>query len=149
MPGPIPYRTEDLSRERDVKKRANFTGIRKGVLKEVTWFECPNKWHPSVKNIWNSLPNSGIFEYYQDSDLAFIYSLLEDLDAAKRKNGTPPAMLLGTIYQHLASFGFSEGERRRMRIELEADKPEEDPVEKQAVEDYKNALNVVPMKREV
>lgn len=138
--GQVPYRSGDLSRERDAKKSARGE-IRKGTLKDLYWYDCPENWHPSVKAIWYSVPESGIYEYYQNTDLAMLYALLEDLDRAKKKNGTPPAMLLNTLYTQLNGFGFSEGDRRRMRIELEAE-PTEDPIETRAVSEYQDALNV-------
>lgn len=139
--GPIPNRSEDLSRERDAN-RSNKDPLRKGELKPVEFYAPDPEWHSSCQRMWNSIPESGMAPFFQVSDLAMLWSLLEDLSNAKKntRNGVPPAILLTAIYNQLNNFGFTEGDRRRMRIELEAPVEDTASVEEASVAFYQEAL---------
>lgn len=145
--GPIPNRSGDMSRERDAHTGGRAE-IRKGELKPREFYAPDPNWHPTCQRIWNSLPDSGMFEFTQNTDFALLWSLLEDLSNAKiraDKNDKPiSAMLITAVYNQLNNFGFSEGDRRKMRIELE-EPAEEETVEQAAIETYQDALNVISL----
>lgn len=142
--GMIPGRSEDLSRERDAGRNHNAGAnqkIRKGTLKPLVFFPPNPEWHETCIMIWNSLESSGMWEFYQNTDLAMLWSLLEDLSTAK-KSGRTQAVLLQTLYSQLNNFGFTEGDRRRFRIELEAP-VEESSVADAAIAEYRQGLRLV------
>jgi hypothetical protein len=51
-------------------------------------------------------------------------------------------MMLATIMQSMTSLGVTEGERRRMRIELESPKELETPASVTAIDTYRAQLGV-------
>ena len=145
--GPIPNRSGDMSRERDAHTGGRAE-IRKGQLKPMEFYAPDPEWHDSCQRIWNSIPDSGMAEFYQSTDLAYLWSLLEDLSKAKiradKADKPISAMLVTAVYNQLNNFGFSEGDRRKMRIELE-ESIEESPIEQAAIETYQDALNVISL----
>ena len=145
--GPIPNRSSDMSRERDARSGSRAE-IPKGELRPVDFYAPDPDWHPACIRIWNSVPESGMYPFMQNTDFALLWSLLEDLSNAKiraDKNDKPiSAMLITAVYNQLNSFGFSEGDRRKMRVELE-EPAEESPIEQAAIETYQDALNVISL----
>ena len=65
MPGPVPNRTTDLSRERDAN-RGGRPPITKGELRPVVDVLAPDEeWHPIAKHLYLSLAASGQSDFYQ------------------------------------------------------------------------------------
>lgn len=145
--GPIPNRDADLSREYDINRRDSRVAATKGVAYELNTrkFRPDADWHPIARTMWDAAFSSGMFEFYQNTDLAILYSLCDDISHAKftaMKTGKVNALLLSTLYSALGNLGFTEGDRRRMRVELEAP-VEEDDVASSSIKNYKNGLGVV------
>lgn len=141
MPGPIPNRSDDLSRERDAN-RGDRAPIRTGEMLPVTVPHADPDWHPIARKVWDSLKSSGMRDFYQNSDWAIAYSLMDDLSHYK-KSEKRSSMQLAAIMQSLTALGLTEGDRRRMRVELA--KPEE-PTESAsvtAINTYKANLGLV------
>lgn len=85
-------------------------------------------------------------DYFQDSDWAYLFSLCDDLSSLKKTRddgGRVNGQILATIYSAFSSLGFTEGDRRRMRIELENPHVEEVDVAAEAINDYKGMLKIV------
>jgi hypothetical protein len=78
-------------------------------------------------------------EYYELSDYEMARLLCDALTEYYKR---PTAMMLATILQGMTSLGVTEGERRRMRIELEQPKEAETPASVTALRDYRAALGV-------
>lgn len=132
--GPVPNRSEDLSRERDAN-RGDRPDISKGTLLPVIIPEPDPEWHPIATMLWESLAASGQSSYYQQSDWAFAYSLCEDLTRYKeplvnKETGETyfkrSGQMLQAIYSAMSNLLVTEADRRRVRIELTAPEPEED-----------------------
>lgn len=140
MSGPVPNRSEDLARPRE-RKGGDAKPVTAGELRAVTIPRADPEWHPIARKIWDGMKTSGQADFYQNSDWAFAYSLMDDLSKQKR-SGKPSAVMFQTIYSQLASLGLTEGERRRMRIELSAPDDGAGNAELYAIEDYKNSLGV-------
>lgn len=126
--GPVPNRSEDLSRSRDAN-RGDRPDITKGELREVVIPEMDDDWHDIAKMLWRGMVNSGQADFFQESDWAFAYSLMEDLTRYKeplvnqatgelyfKRSG----QMLQTIYSAMERLLVTEGDRRRARIELTA-----------------------------
>jgi len=151
MPGPVPNRSTDLSRERDAN-RGDRAPITKGELRPVVIPHMDHSWHPISKMLWKSLKTSGQADFYQNSDWAFAYSLCEDLSMYKNpsvsKDGEEyhkrSGQMLQTIYASMERLLVTEGDRRRVRIELSAPISEEEPASVTAIADYKQGLGLVP-----
>lgn len=152
MPGPVPNREADLARDRK-RRGADQVAVTKGKMFPVTIPEPDADWHPIATMLWESLTRSGQKEFYQDSDWAFAYSLCEDLSLYKKplvnsKTGEEyykrSGQMLQTIYSAMERLLVTEGDRRRVRIELHDGETEEDSASVTAIADYKQALGVVP-----
>lgn len=149
--GPIPNRTEDLARPRE-RKGSDALPVTKGLLKPVTIPAADPEWHSIAKRIWDSMATSGQSDYYQDSDWALAYSLLDDLSIYKKpqvaRDGTEyikrsPEMLKA-ILSGLASLMLSEGDRRRVRLELQAPDDSGEDAALFAINDYRQELERGP-----
>lgn len=145
MPGPVPYRTEELSRERDAK-RGDRPTLTKGTMRPVQIPAPDDEWHPTAKRLYQSLRESGQSDFFQNSDWAFAWSLCEDVSVMKNQqiySGKLHAESLKGIYNALSNLMFTEADRRRMRIELMEEKTEEKTVGDEVVAGYRANLRVV------
>lgn len=107
-----------------------------------------DNWHPVAKHWYDSLPTSGQSIYYQPSDWAIAYMLAESISrdfkpqfvGANPETGEPIFETIPLKGASLAAYlkGFTallatEGDRRRMQIELEREslkgQGKDDPVE--------------------
>ena len=80
-------------------------------------------------------------EYYELSDYEMARLLCDALTEYYKR---PTAMMLATILQGMTSLGVTEGERRRMRIELENPKELETSASVTALQTYRAQLLGVP-----
>lgn len=141
MPGPIPRREETLARPR-ARKGGDQQAVKKGVLRDVTFdLEPEENWHPIAKAIWESTLDSGQADFYQNSDLAILYSLCDDIDHYKRSYKRSGQMLQ-TIMSALERLLVTEGDRRRVRLELHAPEPEVELASVTAIHEYERDLDV-------
>lgn len=136
--GPMPKRSEERTRR---NKPENEGGIplSKGTAREVKIPPADRNWHPRAKQWYKSLASSGMCDYYQNSDYETARILCDALTEYYKR---PTAMMLATILQGMTALGVTEGERRRMRIELEAPKELETPASVTAIRDYRKQLGV-------
>lgn len=125
-PGPVPKRSDQV-------RRTNNKGTQEKVHVEgPVEIPAPNsKWHPSARLVWDSLPKSGQSRYYEPSDWALAYVLMDDLSHYLRSRSRP-GVKLSAILSGLTSLLVTEGDRRRVRMEIERashddDVPEADP----------------------
>ncbi|WP_206055042.1 hypothetical protein [Nocardia sp. CS682] len=80
-------------------------------------------WHPIAVRLWDALTFSGQSEFYEASDWALAYSLMDDLSAYKSADRRS-AQMLQTIYSTFERLLIAEGDRRRARMELERGEPD-------------------------
>lgn len=131
----MPKRSNELQRPRE----------RKGVRDPITYgqlrpvdhshFLPDEEWHPTARMLWDSAFTSGQSDYYQDSDLAVLFHICEEL--SEYKNSTRrSAQLLGEISKLMGGLMFTEGDRRQVRLELQAPKDEEKGLEELAHDAY-------------
>lgn len=122
--GPVPNLSTDLSRDRDAN-RGDRAPITKGQARVPVIPEPSEEWHDSARMIWDAALNSGQSDLYQQTDWALLHSLLGDLTRVKN-SGRPSGQLLAVIYSTMSSLLLTEGDRRRVRIELENEVDTED-----------------------
>jgi hypothetical protein len=111
--GPVPKRSE--SRQR---RNAPIHGSAKGVGAEIVVIpEADPLWHPIASRLWESLALSGQSKFYEPSDWALAFSVMDDLSEYKQQSRRS-AQMLASIYSQMASLLITEGDRRRVGIEL-------------------------------
>lgn len=134
----IPKLEAELKRPRRRKgstEQETVIGERRDI--EMTWEPDP-EWHPIAQMIFNSAKSSGQSDFYQDSDYAMLYTLCEDIsyyktpktwidkDSGEERTQNRSGQMLQAILSNLASLLLTEGERRKVRLELQK-KPEAPP----------------------
>lgn len=145
MSGPIPNRSEDLSRERDAN-RSNRPPLKKGQMRPVSIPNAPRDWHPTCRRLWESLKTSGQADFFQNSDWAYAYSILEDFSFQKNAQAEGKRMsseTIKTLYGGLDRLMMTEAERRKARVELDEPDSGEDTKGQAMVRNYKQGLGVV------
>lgn len=116
--GPIPKRSEDRHRRNEPVQPIKTAPA--GVKKKPG--AACKEWHPIAKRLWNSAKQSGQSRFYEPSDWAMLYSLCDDLSYYKAQ-GKRSGQMLASIMSALGSLLLTEGDRRRVQVELE--QPEE------------------------
>jgi hypothetical protein len=150
--GPVPNRSEDLARPRE-RKGSDRPEITRGELRDVTIPEADPDWHPIAHMLWEGLMASGQADFYQQSDWAFAYSLMEDLTRYKEPYKVDPetgeinygkrsGQMLQTIYSAMERLLVTEGDRRRARIELTAPDTSDEDAAVLVLADYSDALGI-------
>lgn len=151
--GPVPNHSDDLAR--DPKRKGGDRGdITKGTRYAVTIPDEDPEWHEIAKMLWRALQTSGQADFYQDSDWIFAYSLMEDLTRYKEvqfdREGRPyfkrSGQMLQTIYSAMERLLVTEGDRRRVRIELTEPESGEDKEADELMDEYQEGLaKVIPL----
>jgi hypothetical protein len=149
MPGPVPNRESDLARPRE-RKGKEQVAVTKGLSRPVRIPQADKDWHPIAKMLWDSLKKSGQSDFYEQSDWAFAYSLCEDLSLYKKpsvnRDGEEyfkrSGQMLQTIYSAMERLLVTEGDRRRVRIELHDPEPETDLASVTAINDARKELGL-------
>ena len=138
MPGPVPKRSEERTRR---NRPENEGGVQLSKGERVPYRVPPvdSDWHPRAKQWYRSLARSGMRDYYELSDYEMARLLCDALTEYYKR---PTAMMLATILQGMTSLGVTEGERRRMRIELEDPKEAETSASLVAIDTYRAQLGV-------
>lgn len=138
--GPVPNRSDDLSRKRNAN-RANRPDLTTGEHLEPKIPEPNPEWGKVTMIIWDSFHNSGQCTWWQETDWSKAYFMCEQIDRhEKNPTARGSAQNLTTIVQMMSNLMMTEAERRRARIELERPRPIEEPIELQAVRDLKSDL---------
>ena len=118
--GPVPKRSEERARRNKVDTtQVVMTG-------EVRVPDPDPNWHPVARMIWDSLPESGQARFYEPSDWAYAYLLMGEISRMKlaRRHS---AQMLQAVQAGLGDLLLTEGDRRRVRMEIMRQKPTENP----------------------
>ncbi len=138
MSGPVPQREDSLARPRS-RKGKEIRPVTRGVMYEVTVPEPDPDWHPISLMLWEGIKTSGQSCYMQNSDWAWAWCLCEEMDKYKRSTKRS-SMMAGILYSAMQGLLLTEGERRRVRIELHAPVEDSVPAAVLAIADYKREL---------
>lgn len=140
--GPIPNRSDDLSRERDAQ-RSGRAPIKKGTSVPSKQPPANAEWDDVARKLYDSVGESGIREFYEASDWALLYMLCDDLSylrKTRKATGKYPGMIYQTVVSALNNLGLTEGDRRRIRIELDAEPEQENDATLTLIDDYRARL---------
>lgn len=143
--GPVPKR-EDMRRRRNAPSDG-MSVTRAQASGDVEPLEADENWHPIARELYESMLASGQSVFYEPSDHTTLYLLCDQLSQHYGEvyigmrddgRGVQEAVFgrrpmsgsdLSNILKGLAALGATEGDRRRLRIELvrEPDGPRELP----------------------
>lgn len=114
--GPIPKRSEARTR----RNKTNEAGIalKKGVALEYSPRPADPEWDGAVANLYESLFKSGMAAYYQQTDADYAWLICSEF-SEYRKSTRKSAVLFSGLISALSGLGVTEGERRRIQIELD------------------------------
>ncbi|WP_326555716.1 phage terminase small subunit [Micromonospora sp. NBC_01813] len=121
--GPVPNRSDDLSRDRDAN-RGDKAPITKGLSRPARVPEPDPGWHPIARLLWDSAIESGQTDFYESSDYAFLFSICDDVSYYKKMTKRSGQML-ASIYSAMETLLVTEGARRRVRVELQDEEAEQ------------------------
>ena len=114
--GPVPKRSEERIRRNTTEygtiDRVNMIGD-----VEVPDLGIPNV-HPMIEDFYESLKQSGQAKYYEPSDWQFARYTMHFADRLV-KSGKPSSQMLAAVNNALQDLLVSEGQRRRVRMEVE------------------------------
>jgi len=126
--GPIPQPDDTLARKR-TRKGGDVKPLTVGERRPTRIPRADPQWHPIAKQLFNAVKRSGQSDFYQDSDWWLLYSLCEDLSVYKTPRheeedgtvwyGRRSGQMLQTIMSSMERLLITEGDRRRVRIELQ------------------------------
>lgn len=128
--GPIPKRSE--ARTRRNKEGEDGIALKKGLALPYHWPEPDEDWHPWVVDFYGSFKESGMQAYYQTTDVAALQLACRLINREVVSKGRPSAMFLAECLKMVDGLGITEGERRRIKIEL--DTPTVQDVDQRAVD---------------
>lgn len=145
MPGPVPKKDAERRRRNKTPESegslsaipAEVVDLDKAIAGEVEIPEMDADWHPIAKQMWESQIKSGQVLWMEPSDWAILYTLCESLSrdlkpqviGISEETGKPimatiplKGASLNAYLKAFASLLMTEGDRRRLRIELERQK---------------------------
>ena len=117
--GPMPKRSE--ARTRRNKAGEDGVALKKGVALEYEAKPADPEWDDAVADLYNGLFRSGMAAYYQQSDADYAWLICSEFDEY-RKSPRKSAVMFSGLIGSLAGLGVTEGERRRIHIELDPEK---------------------------
>lgn len=140
-PGPVGKRTEERTRRNKTTESGASNEVTKGEALPFKWPAPQRTWHKMAREWYEGLRDSGMAAYYQQSDVAQAVVIANELseyltNAGERRS----SMMFAAIMTAMTGLGVTEGDRRRMRIELEAPKAAVDSVGVTSLKDYKKRL---------
>lgn len=118
-PGPIGKRSEERVR----RNKTGEDGLMTESVQMIGDVEVPPlnlgvETHPLIQDLWDSLPSSGQTRFWEPSDWEYaritMYALNNMLHSSKIS-----AMLLSTIDAMMSKLLLTEGDRRRVKVEVQ------------------------------
>ncbi|QTF81430.1 terminase small subunit [Mycobacterium phage TarsusIV] len=122
--GPIGKRDEERVR-RNAPDQATETVSMIGTVKipDLGDMSYDGETHPLISDMYDAIKASAAVKYYEPTDWQFarltLYTLNQELIAARQMGKPIGAMKLTAINQMLSSLLLTEGDRRRVRLEIE------------------------------
>lgn len=122
MPGPPPKRSDQRRRRNKPDgSQPNLTVVKDDAPRPVV--KAPRvspSWHPLMKDWFRSLKQSGQARFYEPSDWQTARLLAEVMSQELNNGEGVKASMLAEFNRAAASLMTTEGERRRLRVELQA-----------------------------
>lgn len=115
----MPNRSEDLTASGERKRKARGTTITRGKSNPATIPDPDPEWCSAAASIWNAMSESGGAAYFESSDYAVLHLVCDQIDHLYQQGGRRSPEFLRVIMQTLGSLLATEGDRRKLRIELQ------------------------------
>ncbi|AKU42355.1 terminase small subunit [Mycobacterium phage UnionJack] len=140
--GPVPERTDQTVRHSEpVDKIEVFGEVKVPALGDISY---RGETHPIIQDLYQAMQDSGQSKFYEPSDWQVarltLLALNEELIAARHQNKPIGAMKLTALNQMLTALMLTEGDRRRVRIELERKPSQPEGVVINAADQFKKWL---------
>ena len=117
MPGPVPKRSSQ--RRRRNKPEGGLTVVEMPLVPPVEAPEPSGEWHQLARDWFVSLGESGQSQFFEPSDWAVAkfcaHLMSEELESGKASR----SMMVAEITKLMGSLLSTEGDRRRVRLELQ------------------------------
>ncbi|GGV45674.1 hypothetical protein GCM10010245_71540 [Streptomyces spectabilis] len=140
--GPIGKRSEERMGHRSKKEKDSVTKAPSGAPTDLPALPEPDElWHPIAKDWYLSLRESGQAMFYQASDWATARYAAELMSRGLSSDRPPNGQYVAALNSLLGSLLTTEGDRRRVRMELERKKPAgSGRASVTALDDYRSAF---------
>jgi hypothetical protein len=140
--GPIGKRSEERMGHRSKEEKGSITKAPSEPPAELPDLPEPDAlWHPIATDWYLSLRDSGQAAFYQPSDWAMARYAAELMSRGLSGDRPPNGQYVAALNSVMASLLTTEGDRRRVRIELER-KPavKAVPASVTAIADYRSSI---------
>lgn len=134
--GPVPKRSSE--RRRRNKDSKPQTVELKGIGPVPVPPSDPN-WHELAREWYEALASSGQSKFYEPSDWAAA-RLLAAVMSKNLKQTKFSSVLFATVWAGMGDLLTTEGERRRVRMEIEREQSNDEPASVTAIADYRKRL---------
>lgn len=116
--------------------------VSQGQMQPTRWPRARKDWSYSVKEMYNSVKDSGTSYWYQQSDVTRLRFLCDEIERYKQA-GKQSAMMYTALISEMSNLMFSEADRRKANIELQhpADNAEED-AQVAHIDNYRKDLGI-------
>lgn len=115
----IPSRSNDLTAAGERKRKERGSTVTKGTSIPATMPNPDDAWCSTARLVWDSMTESGGAAYYESSDYAVLYMACDQIDHLYQQGARRSPEYLRVIMQTLGTLLATEGDRRKLRIELE------------------------------
>lgn len=140
--GPISKRSEERMGHRSKDEKESITKAPSGPPTGLPELPEPSElWHPIATDWYLSLRDSGQAAFYQPSDWAMARYAAELMSRGLNSDRPPNGQYVAALNSVMASLLTTEGDRRRVRIELERPRTgSETSAKVTALDDYRTAF---------
>ena len=123
------------------RTKAELEVVSKGEMQPVRWPRVKKTWSQQTKDLYNSVKDSGTSYWYQQSDVARLRFLCDEVERY-RQAGKQSAMMYTALISEMSNLMFSEADRRKANIELQHPATnEEEDAQVAHIDRYRNGLS--------
>lgn len=115
----LPNRSEDLTPAGERKRKERGTTVARGKSIPATIPEPDPTWCKAARMVWDAMLTSGGAAYFESSDYAVLHLTADQIDHLYQQGGRRSPEFLRVIMQTLGTLLATEGDRRKLRIELQ------------------------------
>lgn len=132
-------RTEEKTGHRT---KAELEVVSRGEMQPVKWPRSKKTWSYATRELYNSVKDSGTSYWYQQSDIARLRFLCDEIERYKN-SGKQSAMMYTALISEMSNLMFSESDRRKANIELQhPESNAEEDAQISHIEDYRKELGL-------
>jgi len=119
--GPVPQRS-DQRRRRNVDPAGPVTKAAAGTSRRRRPRPADPEWHKLIRELYGDIAESGQSAFYEPSDWGMLRVGCQVM-SDQMLSGKPSAVMFASWDALMARLLVTEGDRRRLRLELEREKP--------------------------